>query len=483
MRFLESWSLACLASVLPGAACSEPVDPAPPDIALITLDTTRADHLGCYGYHRNTSPEIDRFAEGALLFERHIVPMSTTLPSHMSLMTAVYPGEHGVLANIKHGGRPVVAAGTLHLFAEFAREEGLATAAFVSAAPLKQGSGIERGFELFDQPEGRERRAATTTDRALAWLEAQPREAPFFLWVHYFDPHGPLAPPEEWNLFRADDALDEYLEARRFAEVSERPDGRTLVSRNAMDVYDGEIRYMDAQVGRLLAALAERDRWDRTCVVVVGDHGEGLGQHGVAGHGFTWDEQIHAPLIVRVPGTPAGRVEAVVSTVDVLPTVLERCAFPNRERWLAQAFGRDVFSDVEPRPALSTTSSRRLDQGQLVSDALTLERWKYARDAEGVETLYDLELDPHELEAISNGDEAILGRAARLPRPLAGRDRRAERAARGFRLRSPRRRGDRAAPRPRVRRRPAGPGRARRPRRRSTAVSEACRPRGPNRIS
>ena len=181
-----------LACALALCACGREA-PAP-NLVFVTLDTTRADHLGLYGYFRDTSPALDAFGSQAIVFERFIVPMATTLPTHASLFTATQPLEHGVLANSTQGGSRFVPSTHLRSLAEVAGAAGWRTAGFVSSAVLKRGSGIETGFDAFDEPEGEQRNAEATTRTALAWLESTPR-GPFLLWVHYFDAHWPYAPP------------------------------------------------------------------------------------------------------------------------------------------------------------------------------------------------------------------------------------------------------------------------------------------------
>ena len=385
----------------PGAR--EVREPALPDLVVVTLDTTRADHLGSYGYFRETSPHFDAFGEQALVFERHIAPMATTLPTHTSLFTAAHPTEHGVIANVDDEGQRFARAPGLIPFAVFASELGYRTGAFVSATPLKRGSGIEEGFERFDQPRRQNRSAAATTERALSWLAEVEERAPFLLWVHYFDPHGPVDPPAPYDeLFAADAALERYLRERRFADESKRPfGGRRVETRPTVNAYDGEIRFMDSEFGRLLGALRARERWAETALVVLADHGESLGQHGIPGHGGLWNEQLRAPLAMRIPGLAPGRNDALISTTDVLPTWLARLALPGIDEWLAQASGRNVLADGAERPfVVSRTSQRKAKLGKPLGFALTTERWKLVRGEDGALALYDLENDPFELAPV-----------------------------------------------------------------------------------
>jgi arylsulfatase len=403
---IGAWLL-LLALCLALAGCREGVSAAGhPNIALITLDTTRADHLGAYGYFRDTSPRIDAFAEEAIVFENAIAPMATTLPTHVSILTAAYPLEHGVLANVMHGGRRFVPASGLRSFAAFAGEQGYRTAAFVSATPLKRDSGIQAGFDVFDEPaeSAAERSGGQTTDAALRWL-ADLEEGPFLLWVHYYDAHWPFAAPAPFGgRYRTDAGLERYIAERRIAASSEREGVGREQARPTLNAYDAEVRYQDFQVGRLLDALQARGDWERTAVVLVGDHGEGLSQHGHAAHGGTWNEQLRSPLLIRAPGHAPRRFSEAISLVDTLPTLLGLIEAPALEGFLEQASGRDVLAaGVEFDPVWSQDTGRPGRPG-VHRVALTSTRWKYFQILDGEqlgEELYDLEADPFELTDVS----------------------------------------------------------------------------------
>ena len=190
MERMAGW----VAGLALGSAASLSCAPAAPpaSVVLITIDTLRADHLGCYGYFRHTSPFIDQLAADGLLFERAITPMSTTLPAHTSLMTSAYPARHGVLSNLNFYHQPVVTDKGFQTAAQMFREAGYLTAGFVSSPGLGEESGITAGFQVFDESGIRD--AFTTTSRVIDWLDSVPAR-PFFLWVHYFDPHHPYDPP------------------------------------------------------------------------------------------------------------------------------------------------------------------------------------------------------------------------------------------------------------------------------------------------
>ena len=388
---------------LPGCS-GPPALPEAPNVVLITLDTLRADHLGCYGYFRDTSPRLDRFARESLLFERCLTPIATTFPSHVSLLTATYPDAHGISGNVGDGGTSFEPTERLRSLAQILQDHGYATAGFISATPVKKYTGIAVGFDRFDAPGRGQRTAAATNEAVFPWLAKEAHE-PFFLWVHYFDPHSPYDPPAEFRaMFRADE-LDDLLAERRVELEKHFPDSPDLSVRDAVNLYDGEIRFLDQEIGKLLDRLSDDDdAWERTVVVIVGDHGEGLGQHDDMTHGGIWREQLRVPLLVRIPGRDGRRIEERVSTVDVLPMVLGLVDLPGREEILAQAGGIDRLDrDAPPAPIVSRESDagyRAQDGIKEPRQTILSGRWKLVHDREGEDLLFDLEEDPFELTSV-----------------------------------------------------------------------------------
>lgn len=407
------------------SACSRPepqpdyapagLVPGTPNILIVTLDTTRADHLGCYGYFRDTSPNLDRLAEESVLFERCIVPMATTLPTHTSLFTGTHPHEHGVLANLKRTTIYERDASLVSL-AEYLSEIGYTTGAFVSAFPLRRKAGLATGFSVYSDVGKELRRASDTVSSAKTWLKEQ-ADSPFFLWVHLFDPHGPFEPlPPFDEQFQDSDELQAWMTERELESEGGRLRGKPVYTVASINGYDGEIAFMDQQLGVLFQDLRTSGLWDDLVMVVMGDHGEGLNQHGLPGHGRVFDEQLHAPLLLRAPGLAPGRFEDPVSGVDVLPTLMHLLQLPDPETLLSQGSGINRFAGSQGPGSewiLSQSSPRQLAGGD-IEYGLTGRRWKYLRGSDGSERLYDLGEDPHELVDAAPEQPEVLARLREL---------------------------------------------------------------------
>jgi len=299
------------------ASCTKA--PPRPNLLLVTLDTTRAEALGCYAKRPGVTPNLDAFAAECVVFERARSVAPLTLPAHSSMMTGLYPPRHTVRDN---GLSPLPQSA--RTAAEELSDAGYETAAFVSAAVLDRAWGIAQGFETYDQPpEGsagvhlEERAGPETTSHALDWLARREQHKPFFAWLHLFEPHSPYAPPQE---FLAQAHGDAYL---------------------------GEVAAADHEVGRVLDALRASGELEHTLVIVVADHGESLGQHGEPTHSiFCYEATIHVPLLVHLPEKRrAGeRSGATVSLVDLMPTLLTAAGVATPPG----IDGRDLFESAPP---------------------------------------------------------------------------------------------------------------------------------------
>jgi arylsulfatase A-like enzyme len=317
---------ATLAAALPLAAAA--ATPAPVGkVLLVTIDTLRADHVGAYGGPVPT-PAIDALAEDGVLLLEACTPTPSTGPAHASLLTGLYPWRHRVLDNA------VPLPAELPRLASWLRAAGFSTAAFVSSYIVHERFGFGQGFEVyaFTPTEsytwrGRPRdrfwtRGEIVVDAAMDWITAHAGER-FFVWVHLFDPHSPYDPPDG---FRISEDAPVSLEAKRV------PPGVRDASALAelIRAYRGEVRYADAQVGRLVERLRILDLLDETAVVVSSDHGEGLGDHGLLEHGANLhDELVRVPLVLRAPGLLRGRrLAGSAQLEDLAPTLLSLAGVP-----------------------------------------------------------------------------------------------------------------------------------------------------------
>ena len=370
-------------------------------ILLITIDTLRADHLGCYGYFRDTSPHIDALADESLVFENAFTTMPTTLPAHLSLLTSSHPRSHGVTQN----GLIFEPLPERRSFASILGDAGYRTAAIVSSGVLHSQHGIGSGFAEYDHPpkgKGQQRKAGETTAIALDWLATLEPGSPWFLWVHYFDPHLSYSPPEPFDVFRATPELDAFLESKAIRATGE--------SRDAHNRYDGEILYTDSEVGRLLSRLEELGLYDETTIVVTSDHGEGLYQHGHLQHGEIHNEQLLVPLILK-PAASSGhrpaRVERVASLIDVVPTLAGLVSLDLPETFADQIQGVDLLGSDTPGRHVHAERNHR---GAIRKLAVIDRDWKYVQGAGKAEALFRLDRDENELSNVVQRHPEVLGR-------------------------------------------------------------------------
>jgi arylsulfatase A-like enzyme/Tfp pilus assembly protein PilF len=383
-----------------------------PDVFLITIDTLRADHVGCYGYKDVETPTLDSLAADGVRFTHAYTHSPITNTSHTTILTGLLPSVHGVTDfGIPLSPRHATWAALL-------KKSGYQTAAFIGAVILDSNQlspGLDRGFDFYDnfpaktetkERWGRvERRAATVVDHAEAWLDRHPAgphsETPRFMWVHLYDPHDPYEPPPPFS--------EKY----------------------ATHPYDGEIAYADSALGHFIATLKKSGAYRNAVIIIVGDHGEGLGEHGEETHGlFLYDSTLHVPLIVKLPDT-AHRglvVDGQVRTTDILPTVLSLTGTPVP----AELNGESLV------PLMSENAAPH-DSRSLFGETDYPLRWGWAplralreQNAKLIEAprpeLYDLKADPRELKNIYSAQSAdvvslqseMAKWKAKLPAPPAG---------------------------------------------------------------
>lgn len=431
---------ATLLAALGGAWAWSGADPAPapkerapkdaPNILVVTLDTTRADHVGAYSKGDVATKHFDKLAADGALFLNASAVAAVTGPSHTSMFTGAGPWDHQVLLN----GIPL--PDDRPLLSEVLRAHGWSTAAFVSAYVLDGELGFRRGFTVYDDDFGwlkgvgelmpvrllamarrhgdpdevLERRGGDTTDEALAWLEGRPSDTPFYLWVHLFDPHGPYAPPPPWDtqFYQGDPKDPAHTSMNQVKDVASYLK-RSLLGITDLDYvlaqYQGEIAYADAQLGRLLAAVEGTN----TIVLVMGDHGESLGEHGVwFNHGDdVYETSVHVPFAARWSGHSAAgtRIVNPVEGTDLAPTVLGLVGI---EPPPTMTGSRAVTDDGTPGSrsvARSMCYDRDANQAERAAGRITKPKYRMAaarmpsarcvqRELSGSRELFDLAADP-----------------------------------------------------------------------------------------
>jgi len=339
-------------------------------VLLISIDTCRADYLGCYGRAEAMTPNIDAIATEGCLFQNAVAPVPLTLPAHGSMLTGTIPPYHGVHDNLDYR-----LGASIDTLAEILNAHGFATAAVVSAFVLDSQFGLDQGFDEYHDRflreykagEISERKGDEATDIALEWL-AKHKDDRSFLFLHYFDPHFPYEPPEPFD--------------KRFAE----------------DSYGGEIAFVDLCVGRVIRHLRDLGIYGSSLIIVTGDHGEMLGEHGESTHGyFVYESAVKVPLVVKAPGRRAGgRVPDLVGLIDIAPTV---CSLLGIKR-PPQVQGVDLSAHLEG--AVPGDEDRAIYAESLTPTkynanalvALVTRRWKYIQTTRP--ELYDLANDPTE---------------------------------------------------------------------------------------
>ena len=356
----------------------------PPNVVFITIDTLRADHLGCYGYKQIHTPNIDALAAGSTRFERAYTPVPVTLPAHTAIFTGTYPmfnGMHDFSGN-KLGPTQITLASLL-------QQQGYATGAVLGSAVLDSRFGLNRGFDFYydhfdfnrlleSNLDDMERPGNVVADNALDWLNKNYQKK-FFLWMHLYDPHFPYRPPEPFST--------EYKD----------------------HLYDGEIAFADVQVGRLIDFLKKKGLLQNTLIVLTGDHGESLGEHGELTHGFfIYNATLHVPVIIHLPGQAAAKtVSDDINLVDLMPTVLSvlKLEVPSTVQ------GRNLLPIIDgkdkaaPASLYAETFLPRLHFNW--SELRGVETEKYHFISAPKPELYDLSKDPGETENLYSQRSAV----------------------------------------------------------------------------
>ena len=365
-----------------------PLKPSDLNILLVTLDTTRADHLGCYGYPMIQTPNIDGLAAEGILFQNATSQCPLTLPSHSSIFTGTYPSFHGV----KDNGGFYLDEDQVTL-AEVVRQAGWATSAFIGAFVLDSRWGISQGFDYYYDNFDFAKYKKISLDSVRrdggevikAFFEWFDKNAPqkFFSWIHLYDPHAPYEPPEPF---------------------------RTQYEGQEFGLYDGAIAYADSLVGRVLEHLRGKGLLEKTVVVVVGDHGESLGEHHESAHGFfIYDATVSVPLIIRIPSAAlrGKKIAAQVQNVDIMPTLCELLGLPVPKAVQGQSL-LGLMAGRKPKQehmAYSESYYPRYHYGWSELKSLRTSKYKFIKAPRP--ELYDLTLDPRETDNLFGRNSTV----------------------------------------------------------------------------
>ena len=323
VRVLISAFLIFFLSIFPCRVSSTQAE-SPRNIILISLDTLRADHLGTYGYHRNTSPFIDAFAKESIVFEHAVVQAPNTLPSHMSIMTSLYPSFHGTWnKNSRLDDEHIT-------LAELLQGKGYQTAAFVDGGFVSASFGFDQGFDIYDD---QGRRIAQILPKVKKWLDEN-KSNPFFLFIHCFDIHSPYKPPPPYDRIFHDFTYTGHFNLSR-KDQKLKMDVTEEDLRHLIALYDGGIRYTDEKIGEFLSYLRDSGLYDQSLIIITSDHGEEFQEHGGFLHWqIYYRPNLNVPLIMRIPNYPKEeiRINELVRSIDLLPTILELTELPPHTR-------------------------------------------------------------------------------------------------------------------------------------------------------
>lgn len=385
----------------------------PLNVIILGVDTLRPDHLSCYGYQRQTSPNIDRLAANGVLFLHNASQSSWTLPSFASLLTSLYPHQHGASTGLNQIRTEFPTLGSILI------DRGYATGALVNSRVLNPELKLDRGFEFYSAPGPVPRLADEDTRQALAWIDQQKK--PFFFFVHYFDPHEPYAPPAPYDTLY-DPSYGGGLNRRAFVLQDEFPeiasrDFERMGSATPEDwahinaLYDGEIAFMDAAVGELVRGLERRGLLKRTLLVLMGDHGEEFYEHKAFGHGHSMHcEVINVPLVFSLPRviSRGARISDQTRTIDIMPTILDLLGIKTDARFegaslvpLLTGKGRVAAGEGSLFPPSLAYSEGILHGNPKAS--LTARPWKIICDlATNEEFFFNIEDDPGEQSLVAD---------------------------------------------------------------------------------
>lgn len=395
--------------------------PRPHGIILISLDTLRADHLGTYGYYRDTNPYIDAFAQENIVFENAVAQSPNTLPSHMSIMTSLYPYSHGVWGKTEDDyDNNVAPLDDKHVtLAELLRDGGYQTAGFTDGGFLRAIFGFDQGFDIY---ESKKVGIARILPQVKRWLDEN-KSKPFFLFIHCYDIHSPYDPPPPYDKIFHDFEYTGHLSptnenllaaTRKQLEVNE-DDLRHFIA-----LYDGGIRYTDEKIGEFLSYLRDTGVYDQSLIIITSDHGEEFKEHGGFLHWqLHYRPELHVPLIVHVPGYPKKqvRISELARSIDLLPTIIEIAGLPvhqqaqgrslqplikREENFLNHSLWR-VINYFKKDSSISFAEYHRNDNYSIIADEYQLIYYMKSNYVK----LFDLSADPLAKKNIAKDNDTI----------------------------------------------------------------------------
>lgn len=403
---IKCWCALVLAFAALLVSCGERVTALPTptgtNVILISLDTLRADHLSCYGYHRETSPSIDEFARDSVRFAKAIAHAPSTLPSHASILTSLIPQHHGALF-----GKKIPLSESVLTLQEYPQDADYATASYNEGAQLAPQSGLNQGFETYEVVSGG---FQPVVDKAISWLEENADDK-FFLVLHSYEVHHPYTPNLD-DLAAMEDSYAGELPATISVKLIQSINrGEIEISQSDVEhivaTYDAEIRSADRAFQSLRDYLENAGLYDETMIVLTSDHGEEFNEHGMVGwHSHTlYDEMLHVPLIIKLPLMDrAGTViESPVRSIDIAPTIVYQAGLPTPEAFE----GRDLFDlwSGEPPVAVSMVDGTATP----LPSSLRSVNWKWIQAGPGQENgrLFDLANDPAETVDVAAEQEEV----------------------------------------------------------------------------
>jgi len=393
-----------------GGCSNEDVSKTDFNIVLITIDALRADHLSCYGYHRNTSPNIDKIAEKGIVFNNVISPSSWTTPSMVSLFTSVYPINHGIIKGFAKGREihnQKVFSDDIITLAELLKANGYETFGAASNLHLSEKFGFARGFDNYKCLPWQ---TAPQVNRVVYSWESQIKNSgKFFLWIHYFDPHHPLTPRTPWIEHYTSHELTQQLnlsnKSSDYIQLNI-PRLRKEALSNLVALYDSDINYVDLHIGELIKNF---ELEENTLIIITADHGEEFFEHGQFGHGKNlFQETINIPLIIKLPHHDKKEtIDEYVNLVDIMPTIIDILNINPPE----QLLGKSVLEkqglffrlmQILTNREIDNYGFAELDRKEVLKAILTPE-WKYIYNYKNkTGQLYNIKLDPHELNNLAD---------------------------------------------------------------------------------